>query len=43
MICICHKNNTVDKEHFEDKTKVEYKICEYDKQLIKDSLGIFDM
>ncbi len=43
MICICHKNNTVNKEHFEDKQVIEYNISEYDKQLIKDSLGISDM
>ncbi len=40
MVCICHSGNTVNKEAFEDKGNIEYKISEYEKQLIKDCLGL---
>jgi len=40
MICICHSNNTVNKKSFEDKQNVEYKISDFDKNLIKECLNI---
>jgi glycosyltransferase involved in cell wall biosynthesis len=40
MICICHQGNSVSKDDFFDKQKIECKLSEYDKQLIKDALNI---
>jgi len=40
MLCICHKDNTVNKDTFLDKGDIEYKLSEYDKQLIKDALNL---
>ena len=43
MICICHKENSVNKDLFFEKGNIEYNLSEYDKTLIKDCLGISDM
>jgi len=43
MICICHKENSVNKDSFFDKGNIKYNLSEYDKQLIRDCLGIPNM
>jgi len=43
MICICHKENSVNKDLFFEKGNIEYNLSEYDKGLIRDCLSITDV
>ncbi len=40
MLCICHKENSVNKDYFFDKNSIEYTLEDYDKDIISNALGI---
>ena len=40
MICICHKENTINKDNFKNSPKVDIEISDMDKELIKKTFNI---